>query len=931
MAILQVLKTVTGLNTPVLSHFIGRDGLIMYSSQGSGGSNTGNNFYFTRSNLDAYFPSSYTGTKGSLLIPFWFNYTSSVVYNRFADEFYATGESNNTNSNADNSYLFVFKENSDNTFTHTSTLNTPQAHVSYDDKSNLGINVEDNDGYIYYIYDLQIRRFIKGSVSSEFVCSIPSGVTDFQTFIVTNQYVIIPTNTSTISIIDKNSGNIVESVSISPIINTWGSMSYYFNTKDELIITVSTYGNNAIHYIKVNGITGRGLRTWSYKANGSFRTGSVQTFIVPYTAKYEITAVGATGGKYTYNNTSGGSGAYMKGTFSLTKGDILQIVVGQVGEAFGYTGGGGGGSFVAKGSSYTNATPLIVAGGGGGAGNSGGAGKHATTSIDGVTGYSGYAPGYSGYGSTYNSNGGWGQSGAGFYGNGGGYQSGSSWGDGSVALGFRQGSTGASASSNYNGSNRGTSCIGAPGGYGGGGSGACNGGGGGGGYSGGGAGGGGGGSYNSGTDQQNIAGFNANGNGYVTITTTVRAYIENVKITSNIHSENVKLTANLSSESQNDTLKYRVLVNGNLAYPTTGYITLPSTDESIDIVVQNKFFSIGSNKVEIELTSSLTGEAVSTHTVQMYNNSPNITFLEYESNVHNEDVLVQYKVIDPEGDYTSYKVILNGNQILQDWNALTDYTEPSFLLIKNSYLKTGINVVKFELKDSYNWTNTVNLNINKENNKPEVIVNSLQGYRLNFDIEDSDGDNVAFRILINDEPRIPESGFSDFLPTPYNREIIIPANMINVNEYNKVTVEIKDDVGETNSIDLSVIFQYAGLVFCDVDETVYSDDIGTILKILEHEPLVAGNKSEWIEVWLKNNMGYNVKDITLTVDQGVLDPILETVELAYPTISEEPVQEINIGDLLPEGKKSFFIRVNAHRKALTGGEFFVYCKGYPTK
>ena len=48
--------------------------------------------------------------------------------------------------------------------------------------------------------------------------------------------------------------------------------------------------------------------------------------------------------------------------FTLTKNEIIRILVGQKGATKEKTGGGGGGTFVVRG----NNTPLIIAGGGGG-------------------------------------------------------------------------------------------------------------------------------------------------------------------------------------------------------------------------------------------------------------------------------------------------------------------------------------------------------------------------------------------------------------------------------------------------------------------------------------------------------------------------------------------------------------------------------------
>ena len=244
----------------------------------------------------------------------------------------------------------------------------------------------------------------------------------------------------------------------------------------------------------------------------------IQEWTVPATGNYIIEAYGARGGNgASLANGYYGEGAYVKGTFALYEGDKLQILVGQEGsyDNYGnYGGGGGGGSFVAQGTSYGNATPLIIAGGGGGggynsgnyvdgqtenSGSNGGAGSYSSYSGPGIGGSNGSGA----TGSTFGGNAG------GFYSNGSGnynYYS-------EAGVGFR------------NGGNGGNGQYGGRGGFGGG-AGGYGGAGGGGGYSGGGGGawsyggaGGGGGSYNNGLNQSNLAGIN-NSHGLVVITST---------------------------------------------------------------------------------------------------------------------------------------------------------------------------------------------------------------------------------------------------------------------------------------------------------------------------------------------------------------------------------------------------------------------------
>jgi len=237
--------------------------------------------------------------------------------------------------------------------------------------------------------------------------------------------------------------------------------------------------------------------------NGTNLAGSVtssngiQLWTVPQTGVYTIDARGARGGTYP-GRISGGNGAQMVGTFNLTAGQQIKILVGQEG----YYGGGGGGSFVATSANV----PLIVAGGGGGGGSAcGGNPPHAGTATNGGNNYN--ICGYGSYNGGINGAGGNGPGSNG--GPGGGFNTNGTPGDGNAGIAFVNGGNGGASGSYY-------------GGFGGGGGSTDDQGAGGGGYSGG-AGdsedgnGGAGGSYNAGTNQSNTAAFQA-GHGQVIIT-----------------------------------------------------------------------------------------------------------------------------------------------------------------------------------------------------------------------------------------------------------------------------------------------------------------------------------------------------------------------------------------------------------------------------
>jgi len=122
--------------------------------------------------------------------------------------------------------------------------------------------------------------------------------------------------------------------------------------------------------------------TFTGSASRSFaHRGIAQTFTVPTTGTYKITADGGSGGTCGYSTP--GNGAHVEGEFALTKGQVINIIVGGQGGSVSAGsgsagGGGGGGSYV-----YNNTVGklLLVAGAGGGGSTSSGGGAGAIGAI----------------------------------------------------------------------------------------------------------------------------------------------------------------------------------------------------------------------------------------------------------------------------------------------------------------------------------------------------------------------------------------------------------------------------------------------------------------------------------------------------------------------------------------------------------------------
>ncbi|MEI6576037.1 MAG: Ig-like domain-containing protein [Bacteroidota bacterium] len=323
---------------------------------------------------------------------------------------------------------------------------------------------------------------VSGSVSVTALPSIPSSVTSTPTSVCSG---------SAANLNATSSGNNINWYTVasggSALTTVTSGVNYTVNP------TVQT-----IYYAEAMTVSSQ---TFNY-------SGSIVNFTVPSgVTSIVVEARGAQGGNGGNGSISGGLGAMMRGTISVTPGQVLKVLVGQQGiqnKTCGPgDGGGGGGSFVTDNSN----NPLVIAGGGGGASYYNNVGQNASTGTSGTAGGGGSTGGSGGNGGSSASASG----GGGLTGNG----ANSAWNSGSLTGGksFTNGGAGGPGQPGYA----------SDGGFGGGGGthSCCVGGGGGGGYSGGAGGGqcnagGGGGSYNAGTGQTNTAGFQS-GNGQVLI------------------------------------------------------------------------------------------------------------------------------------------------------------------------------------------------------------------------------------------------------------------------------------------------------------------------------------------------------------------------------------------------------------------------------
>jgi len=138
---------------------------------------------------------------------------------------------------------------------------------------------------------------------------------------------------------------------------------------------------------------------WHNTAEKYLRQGNFigyQDWTVPVSGLYEFVVKGASGYEGSGSGTAG-RGSIIKGSTNLTKGEIITIAVGQVGEAplvSSVWGGSGGGTFVVR---KNGNDPLFVAGGGSADANAV-SGQDGLTTNRGGLGFAGRAGGVDGFG-----------------------------------------------------------------------------------------------------------------------------------------------------------------------------------------------------------------------------------------------------------------------------------------------------------------------------------------------------------------------------------------------------------------------------------------------------------------------------------------------------------------------------------------------------
>ncbi|ALS22328.1 discoidin domain-containing protein [Paenibacillus naphthalenovorans] len=122
-----------------------------------------------------------------------------------------------------------------------------------------------------------------------------------------------------------------------------------------------------------------------------------------------------------------------------------------------------------------------------------------------------------------------------------------------------------------------------------------------------------------------------------------------------IHSDDVTLAGTIS-DPDNNSVQYRILINGVNEYPSEGYTDFMPSPLAINYTISNSKFILGSNQISLEMVNSKGSEASWITTVTLDSQNPTIT-------AFMTGMQLNATIEDPENDTVQFKVVLNDVQI----------------------------------------------------------------------------------------------------------------------------------------------------------------------------------------------------------------------------------------------------------------------------
>lgn len=186
----------------------------------------------------------------------------------------------------------------------------------------------------------------------------------------------------------------------------------------------------------------------------------------------------------------------------------------------------------------------------------------------------------------------------------------------------------------------------------------------------------------------------------------------------------------------------------------------------------------------------------------------------------------------------------------------------------------------------------------------------LVGATLKGVLSDDDRTRVQYRVFLNNEPYYPQSGeFTDLADPDLNISVTFSNDDAHMDDWNKVRIEFQDFFGKMDYWETMFVGTYNGLMFKDTEGKYYSSDVGKVLKHLDFGDVIAGQTTLEQEVVLKNQYGYDVKNVHILPSAEYMPEGLD-IQISKTDAPFTEEDELVYEGVLKDGEQlSFYVRL----------------------
>jgi len=287
---------------------------------------------------------------------------------------------------------------------------------------------------------------------------------------------------------------------------------------------------------------------------------------------------------------------------------------------------------------------------------------------------------------------------------------------------------------------------------------------------------------------------------------------------------------------------------------------------------------------------------------------------------------------------------------------LTDYVNQAVndtsIVITDALFKTwNPYTVKVEVQQDNDITVYGTKQITVYNTEPYVSIFTVVDNIISLKITDGEMDDVSFRLKLNDQIAFPPSGeFTNLYDSPFNFNMRVPKNLLVIGQENTLTVESQDSLGKAlTPVNVSFTGEAQAILFFDLNGNAYTDETGKINKLIDLGIFTSGNTSPITHIKIKNKIGFDIKQLSITMASDTYIKSDNTIQTLPPGSSSIPeltqivfgkteaeladnggLNQLYFGEIFKNGdERDIYFKVTSELLAMGKGSFRINAKAIP--